>query len=182
MQISEQIVIMKKLDFILVASFVIVLLYVLVDSMTKTVTKKQLAESNFLWLSKTAKQAKIVYVDYDTMRKRLGLPIVGDDFTAKREQGYLYWSNPNPTPPSSDNIEEFTFVGPLPKYFKRERGEVLLSKKEKIIYVVENTGSNYLTWFSLYTKVSETVEDKRELTHEESKAITAKYGKKVLNY
>lgn len=75
------------------SSLFIIALVISLSSCYKTITKKELrslkGKNEYLTI------AHLFFIEYDSIRKELGLPIIGEEFYAKKKNGYTSWTNPD---------------------------------------------------------------------------------------
>lgn len=113
----------------------LIALAILLSSCYETITKKELRSLKDK--NEELSTAYLFFIKYDSVRKKLEIPIIGEEFYARKNDGYTSWTNPDTISfPRLDwirhNIMSNTEDDSL--YFNYEIGRILLNDTTVLSY------------------------------------------------
>lgn len=160
------------------------ILVLLLSSCHNELTKSDLIQMNQLKKGSALSYARFIWVDCDSIRKRLHVPILGNDFYSFKGESYRMWYNPDTlsTPRLVSIIHNIRYYKNDSIAFNHEIGEIQLNDSLSLGYGFDAEGSSFgLIKTDLTTKKSN--RSSIELNRQEFDSIINAYGAKaILNY
>lgn len=160
------------------------ILALLISSCNNELTKSELKTKTNPRAESDLGLAKYLWIDCDSVRERLRMPVLGNNFYSLKKDHYRMWYNPDtvttPRLVSIIHLIEYIPVGTLK--FNHEIGEIQLNDSISLDYGYNRESSSFgLTKTDLKTKTGK--RSSIELSRQEFDSIINAYGAKaILNY
>ena len=160
------------------------ILALLLSSCNNELTKSELMQMTNLSAESDLGLAKYLWVDCDSVRERLRMPVLGNNFYSLKKEHYRMWYNPDtvttPRLVSIIHLIEYIPIGTLK--FNHEIGEIQLNDSLSLGYGFDADGSSFgLIKTDLKTKTGN--RSSIALSRQEFDSIINAYGAKaILNY
>lgn len=160
------------------------ILVLLLSSCNNELTKSELMQMTNLSAESDLGLAKYLWVDCDSVRERLRMPVLGNNFYSLKKEHYRMWYNPDtittPRLVSIIHLIEYIPIGTLK--FNHEIGEIKLNDSLSLDYGYNRESSSFgLVKTDLKTKRGN--RSSIALSRQEFDSIINAYGAKaILNY
>jgi len=149
-------------------------------------TKQELIQMSNLKSGSDLSNAKFIWVDCDSIRKRLGVPILGNNFYSSKKEYYRTWLNPDTVamPRLISIIHNIRYYENDSIAFNHEIGEIQLNDSLSLAYAYNSDFNR--TSYSLHKldlKSKRGTYTYAELSRKEFDSIISVFGSKdILNY